>query len=36
MPAFQRFASIEQLRARYGEYARVTPHRHLGYAPTPG
>jgi lysophospholipase L1-like esterase len=34
--AFQRFASLDQLRARYGAHARVTPHRHLGYLPTPG
>lgn len=33
---FERYASLEQLRERYGAHARVTPHRHLGYAPTPG
>ncbi len=33
--SFERHASLDQLRARYGQHARVTPHRHLGYAPTP-
>lgn len=34
-PTFLRYASFADLRARYGEHARVTPHRHLGYALTP-
>lgn len=33
---FQRFASITELRARYGEFDRFRAHRHLGYALAPG
>jgi hypothetical protein len=34
--AFQRYASIAQLRDRYGTSGRFQAHRHLGYSPTPG
>lgn len=30
--SFQRYASIGQLRARYGEFERFRAHRHLGFA----
>ena len=33
---FQRYASITQLRARYGEFERFRAHRHLGFALAPG
>lgn len=33
---FQAFASLPQLRARYGEFERFRPHRHLGFALMPG
>ena len=32
---FRRFASLGQLRARYGVFDRFRPHRHLGYSLTP-
>lgn len=35
-PDFQRFASITELRARYGEFDRFRAHRHLGFALAPG
>ncbi|MBX3464038.1 MAG: SGNH/GDSL hydrolase family protein [Planctomycetes bacterium] len=35
-PAFERHASIAQLRARYGEFSRFQAHRHLGFALVPG
>ena len=34
--AFRKYASIDELRARYGEFERLRTHRHLGYAPAPG
>lgn len=34
--AFERYASIDQLRARFGDFARFAAHRHLGYALVPG
>lgn len=33
---FRRYASIGQLRARYGDFERFRAHRHLGYALAPG
>lgn len=33
---FQRYASIGQLRARFGEFERFRAHRHLGFALAPG
>lgn len=35
-PAFQRYASIDQLRGRLGDFARFRAHRHLGFALVPG
>lgn len=32
---FRRFASISELRARYGEFERFRAHRHLGFALAP-
>jgi len=34
--AFRRYASISQLRARYGVFDRYRSHRHLGFALAPG
>src|SRR5690242_15286616 len=33
---FRRYASIGELRARYGEFERFQAHRQLGYALVPG
>lgn len=35
-PDFQRYASITELRARYGEFDRFRAHRHMGYVLAPG
>ncbi len=34
--SFRRFASLSQLRARYGAFDRFEAHRHLGFALAPG
>lgn len=33
---FQRYASIDELRGRYGEFDRFRTHRHIGYVLAPG
>lgn len=33
---FRTYASIDELRARYGEYERFRAHRHLGFCVAPG